>query len=171
MTIHKSKGLEFPVVIFPYADLDIYRDLEPKIWFKLDKNEFNGFPHTLLSYNKDIAEFGEQGLEISNNYQSELELDNINLLYVALTRAIKRLYIVSRIKFNSKGGLVKNERTYSGLFINYLQSIGKWDDTVFNYSFGANEKVISKTKSNSISSVLKQFISIPKKVHNINILT
>ena len=171
MTIHKSKGLEFPVVIFPYADLDIYRDLEPKIWFGLDKTEFNGFPHTLLSYNKDVTEFGEQGLEISNNYQSELELDNINLLYVALTRAINRLYIISSIKFNSKGGLVKNERTYSGLFINYLQSIGKWDDTIFNYSFGTNEKIDSKRQPNGISSGLKQFISIPKKEHNINILT
>ena len=28
MTIHKSKGLEFPVVIFPFADLDIYREID-----------------------------------------------------------------------------------------------------------------------------------------------
>ena len=34
MTIHKAKGLEFPVVIFPYADLDIYREKESKCWFK-----------------------------------------------------------------------------------------------------------------------------------------
>ena len=37
MTIHKSKGLEFPVVIFPFADLNIYKELEPKVWFPLDK--------------------------------------------------------------------------------------------------------------------------------------
>ena len=35
MTIHKSKGLEFPVVIFPYADLDIYREIEPKEWLEI----------------------------------------------------------------------------------------------------------------------------------------
>ena len=54
MTIHKSKGLEFPVVIFPYADLDIYRELEPKAWFKLDKEKYNGFSHTLLNFNKNF---------------------------------------------------------------------------------------------------------------------
>ena len=32
MTIHKSKGLEFPVVIFP-CDVNIYKQINPKIWF------------------------------------------------------------------------------------------------------------------------------------------
>ena len=40
MTIHKAKGLEFPVVIFPYADLDIYSEKEPKEWFSLEKENF-----------------------------------------------------------------------------------------------------------------------------------
>ncbi|HLT54249.1 MAG TPA: UvrD-helicase domain-containing protein, partial [Flavobacteriaceae bacterium] len=36
MTIHKSKGLEFPVVIFPYAELNIYKEVSPKEWFPLE---------------------------------------------------------------------------------------------------------------------------------------
>jgi len=80
MTIHKSKGLEFPIVIFPYADLDMYRELEPKVWFSLNENKFNGFQQTLLNYNKEIAEYNEQGLNIFNEHQAELELNNINLL-------------------------------------------------------------------------------------------
>ena len=36
MTVHKSKGLEFPVVIFPYAELDIYKELEPKEWLPME---------------------------------------------------------------------------------------------------------------------------------------
>ena len=43
MTIHKSKGLEFPIVIFPFAELDIYRELDPKIWFPVNKDDYNGF--------------------------------------------------------------------------------------------------------------------------------
>jgi ATP-dependent exoDNAse (exonuclease V) beta subunit len=35
MTIHKAKGLEFPVVIFPFADLNIYKDKDLKIWFPI----------------------------------------------------------------------------------------------------------------------------------------
>ena len=53
MTVHKSKGLEFPVVIFPFAELDIYRELEPKEWMPLEAS-FAPFSHFLLNYNKDF---------------------------------------------------------------------------------------------------------------------
>ena len=102
MTIHKSKGLEFPIVIFPYADLDIYKEIDPKIWFSLNEDDYCGFSHTLLNYNKDVAEFGEQGLEIDYSHKTELELDSLNLLYVALTRAVEKLFIVSGIYYDSK---------------------------------------------------------------------
>jgi ATP-dependent exoDNAse (exonuclease V) beta subunit len=86
MTIHKSKGLEFPVVIFPYADLDIYKEIDPKEWYPLNAEYYNGFSHTLINYTKDFENFGEVGQKIYVNHQAELELDNVNLLYVALTR-------------------------------------------------------------------------------------
>ena len=39
ITIHKSKGLEFPIVIYPYANINIHDDLNPKTWidFKCDR--------------------------------------------------------------------------------------------------------------------------------------
>ena len=37
MTIHKSKGLEFPVVIFPYSDIKIFmKKLNPKNGFNVN---------------------------------------------------------------------------------------------------------------------------------------
>lgn len=171
MTIHKSKGLEFPIVIFPYADLDIYRELEPKVWFSLNENKFNGFSKTLLNYNKEIVEYNEQGLNIFNEHQAELELDNINLLYVALTRAIQRLYIISSISFSAKGELSNHENKYSGLLINYLKHINKWDDNTWNYPFGEKEKSTTASTLQNDSSFQNRFISIPKKEHQINILT
>ena len=171
MTIHKSKGLEFHVVIFPYADLDIYKELEPKIWFSLNEKKFNGFSKTLLNYSKEIAEYDEQGLHIYNEHQAELELDNINLLYVSLTRAIERLYIISSISLNTKGELASHDKKYSGFFISYLQHIKKWDDSRLVYTFGEKEKVIANSISPSETLISNRFISIPKKEHQINILT
>jgi ATP-dependent exoDNAse (exonuclease V) beta subunit len=171
MTIHKSKGLEFPVVIFPYADLDLYKEIEPRVWFLLNEKVFSGFSQTLLNYNKDIAEYGEQGACIYNAHQAELELDNINLLYVALTRAVQRLYIVSSIHFDTKGQLSKNDKKYSGLFINYLQHIKTWDDNKLTYVFGKKEQAITTSGSHDETSFQTCFISIPKKEHQINILT
>ncbi|RZV62427.1 MAG: DNA helicase UvrD, partial [Flavobacteriaceae bacterium] len=118
MTIHKSKGLEFPLVIFPYADLNIYKEREPRVWFPIDKDQYNGFSNTLLNYNSNLAEFGDEGRAIYERRQAELELDNINLLYVTLTRAIEQLHILS-----SKGKeITTNEspKDYSGFFKSYL---------------------------------------------------
>ncbi len=168
MTIHKSKGLEFPVVIFPFADLNIYRELDPKVWFPVEKSTHLDFETLLLNYNKDIEHFGVIGEDIYNEHQSQLELDNINLLYVTLTRAIERLYIISKKDISSKG--VANTSTYSGMFISYLQDIGKWADDQLTYSFGKLTPRQSVSEEEQFSETLK-LISVPKEDHNLSIIT
>ncbi len=166
MTIHKSKGLEFPVVIFPYADLNIYREKEPKIWFPINGDEFNGFSHALLNYNKDLAELGDVGNYLHNKHQSSLELDNINLLYVTLTRAIEQLHIISKKDLDSKGNEKLND--YSGLFINHLKTIGVWSDTKNVYAFGKPKKQMIHVKHKRSVLTPSRFIS---NNNSINIVT
>jgi len=43
MTVHKSKGLEFPVVVFPFANSDIYYEKDPKLWLPVTPERYNGF--------------------------------------------------------------------------------------------------------------------------------
>ena len=173
MTIHKSKGLEFPVVIFPFADLNIYEEIEPKEWFPLVKEEFNNFPFTLLDYNKtNFEEFGEEGLAISTRHQSELELDNLNLLYVALTRPVEQLYVISSLAFDAKKNI--NTKKYSGLFIDYLIQNQLWQEHTFNYHFGNPERTCKSDEDLKENAKEKQltleFISTAKKDHNIKIV-
>ena len=170
MTIHKSKGLEFPVVIFPYADLDIYKELNPKEWFPINKETYHGFSHTLLNFNKDFENFDGAGIDIFNNHTCEQELDNINLLYVTLTRAIEQLYIISTKNTSSKKEV--NDKKYSGLFISYLEYIGVWNDTQTIYSFGKPETIESKTKVDLKENIIQNtFISTSKEIHNIKFVT
>ncbi len=169
MTIHKAKGLEFPVVIFPFADLDIYREKEAKEWIALDEKRYNGFDHTLLNYNKDFEYFNEESREIHVRHQSELELDNINLLYVTLTRAKEQLYIIS--KFDVLKKVEPNRKTYSGKFISYLQHKNLWDSTNLNYSFGKQSKAISTSGELAEGLSQNQFISNAIEEQNISIVT
>ncbi|MCO4821848.1 MAG: UvrD-helicase domain-containing protein [Flavobacteriaceae bacterium] len=171
MTIHKSKGLEFPVVIFPYADLDIYREKDPKTWFPIDKNEFNGFSNTFINYNKDISNYSAIGKDIFAAHQSELELDNINLLYVALTRPIEQLHIISSLSLSTKDHLIFNDKQYSGLLVSYLKNAGLWENSKLEYTFGNPVKISEASKSKFITQIQDTFISIPKKDHQINIIT
>ncbi len=162
MTIHKSKGLEFPVVIFPY-DLDIYREQNPKTWHPV-KEEI-GFKNLIVSAGKSLEQSGETGAAIYQQRRNELELDNINLLYVTLTRAIEHLYIISE---NQKE--TNDPKWYSQFFIEYLKSQSKFEDNVFEYEFGSKERVSKKKEVNKNTQELEDFISSSWQDHNINIV-
>ncbi|WP_435135993.1 UvrD-helicase domain-containing protein [Formosa sp. A9] len=172
MTIHKSKGLEFPVVIFPYADLDIYREKEPKTWFPLDQDQYKGFPYTLINYNADVAEYNEAGQEIYMTHQAELELDNLNLLYVTLTRPVEQLYIISSLDLDTKK--LPKTKQYSGLFIDFLMQEQLWNDQTLSYNFGTPERptsITNETEQHANTNEIIEFISTPKNEHNIKIVT
>ena len=166
MTIHKAKGLEFPIVIFPFADLDIYREIEPKEW--VSSAQINPkIPHLLMDFNKDFEHFGEETRQIFFKHQSQLELDNINLLYVALTRASDQLYIIGK---NSTDLTLNNSaKTYSDLLIKFLFSIGKWNQGVFEYSFGSGNSFKLKTKTLVRTIKPKRFFSKTQKDLEISI--
>ncbi len=163
MTIHKAKGLEFPVVIFPFAELDIYRELEPKEWVQLDSDSYYGFSHALLNYTHNFEYFNDTCNAIYQSHQSKLELDNINLLYVALTRAVEQLYIISRNDYSSK--------KYSGFLKAYLEHINIWEENTLEYSFGNPERETLNNEHIENHTVAAQFVSTAKEDHNLQILT
>lgn len=168
MTIHKSKGLEFPVVIFPYANQDIYFDMSPKMWFPVNPEIFNGFSNVFINVNKDLEGLGELGQSLYADYRAQLELDSMNLLYVVLTRAVEQLYIVS--EYDVDKGQNENPNVYSGLFINYLKSAGLWNDAEKTYTFGDPTRVLP-TKKVEESTFQKRFISVAKENHDLRIVT
>ena len=143
MTIHKAKGLEFPIVIYPFANTDIYnsrRDKDAYMWLAVDPLKYAGFSELLLNKKKEMTSYNEAAAQLYNEEQQKLELDAFNLLYVALTRAEKALYIISEKDLDKDA----NPRPgyFSGLFINYLMAKGLWEEKLVTYSFGglpANE--------------------------------
>ena len=164
MTIHKAKGLEFPVVIFP-CELYIYQDIKPKVWLE---NTIDGFSNILVPLNKEIRYTGEKGEEIYNTRKSELELDNFNLLYVALTRAVEQLYIITDKKLNKKEE--EDSKYFSGIFISYLKKHHLWHQEKNEYSFGDHGKLQTTLETGLASKTQHRFISTPWKDHKITML-
>jgi len=134
MTIHKSKGLEFPVVIFPYANSNVFEEIDPKLWLPVNKDEFLGFSEVLINKKQEVQEYGEiESLLYTIDHQ-KLQLDAFNLLYVVLTRAVNALFIISANNLDKKGD--HNPNYYSGLFIHFLKSIGAYQQDKLTYDFG-----------------------------------
>ncbi len=171
ITIHKAKGLEFSCVIYPYANIDIYREIEPKTWLVVDKENYNGFEEIFINYNKGISQYGKEAEEIVLNRQAQLELDTFNLLYVTLTRAKEQLYIISNLELNSSGQ--SNPNKFSGKLIGYLKDLGTWDPKKLTYTFGnslkpdqVTEDISDKTKVITLS----RFDDASKR-YRVNIVT
>ena len=157
MTIHKAKGLEFPIVIYPYANTDIYHQLDPRLWIKSDPAEFNGFRELRIKKKKELLESGDEAQLLFEQDHHKLELDSFNLLYVALTRAVDALYVISEREVNKNGE--HNTNHYSGLFIQYLIELGLWQDDKLVYSFGELNENTADEKKGSVQGVFQYLYS------------
>ena len=148
MTIHKSKGLEFPVVIFPYANSNVFEEIDPKLWLPVDKEEFLGFSEVLINKKQEVKEYGELESLLYDLDHQKLQLDAFNLLYVVLTRAVNALFIISSNNLDKKGDY--NPNYYSGLFIHFLKSKELYEQDKLEYEFGELKSVETKRFSNTI---------------------
>ena len=143
MTIHKSKGLEFPVVIFPFAEENFSSKPKDKLWIPLEDSNVN-FPKALINNKKEVETYGNEAKAIFQTKNQEEVLDTINVLYVALTRAEEQLYVISNKLTTKKGDLVTNNLSY--YFIEFLISLNKYEGTKLEYEFGSPTR-ISKNKA------------------------
>lgn len=140
MTIHKSKGLEFPVVIYPFANDDYARAKNDKIWIPIEYPTLD-FHKVLIDNKKDVTKYSENAKRINHEKNQEEILDVINVLYVAFTRAVEQLYVISEIKINKDGNL---PNTLSSFIIEYLQLCKNFNAQNFEYEFGHPNRVSKK---------------------------
>jgi ATP-dependent exoDNAse (exonuclease V) beta subunit len=130
MTIHKSKGLEFEHVIMPFITWDLEdKRHSPVLWCEDPFNKLEYIPVRASSklLNSYFSEYYIE--EVLHQY-----VDNLNLLYVAFTRACKALYGFA--SFDSKG---EKLATVADLLYQIMPVLGaaicddvKWEDDCFS---------------------------------------
>ena len=135
ITIHKSKGLEYPVVFCPFGWEGSYI-----------KNKEIVFHDNTENYNLVLdLDAGQNSLHIVRA-QNELLAENLRLLYVALTRAKKRCYLV--------WGCFKTAETSALAFLLH-SALHLADDTSSTDIVAALRADISKRKSEDFLADLK----------------
>ena len=144
MTIHKSKGLEFPVVIVPFIDWDYKKSNQAKTWVKVSKEKYH-LEAGLISLSKDrFKETKWQALALEEMDKSKL--DYYNILYVAVTRPVDRLYgIVSKRK--------RESNTISKLMVSLLEEHPNWNSKENILTVGARTQVSTQEASVSDNSL------------------
>ena len=100
MTIHKSKGLEFKVVIIPFCNwkLDHRTDKTNFIWCRTQGEPFSQIPVLPLRYGSRLA----QTYYATEYFDEKMHayIDNLNVAYVAFTRAGEELHIFAPAQKN-----------------------------------------------------------------------
>ncbi|WP_026977751.1 UvrD-helicase domain-containing protein [Flavobacterium tegetincola] len=151
ISIHKSKGLEFPIVIFPFADENYSRQRKDKLWVDNETETFD-LQRVLIDNNKAVEGFGNAAKTVFDQKAQEQLLDNINVLYVALTRPEEQLYIISQYEtLNSKG---EWPNTTSSYLLKYLDSRHIFEEGKLEYEFGVAKKYSGEKKA----------ANLPKKI-------
>lgn len=102
MTIHKSKGLEFSTVIIPFCNwgLDHSNQHAQILWAETPQS-LNQIPFVPIKYESKLTTTSYAKAYLTEQIHSYI--DNLNLAYVAFTRAKNELYIFSSsLKSNTK---------------------------------------------------------------------
>lgn len=99
MTIHKSKGLEFHTVIIPFCTWPMVKVGQETLWCTPKKEPFDTISLLPIGFQKTTRDSIYKA-EYNHEYLFQL-VDNLNLLYVACTRAGKNLFIFSDAKGSS----------------------------------------------------------------------
>tara|TARA_B100000686_G_C16806608_1_gene991392 strand:- start:1162 stop:4320 length:3159 start_codon:yes stop_codon:yes gene_type:complete len=121
MTIHKAKGLEFPVVILPFLDSDFQPNIPRRqIWYPIEISD-SKIPYGRINFSSKRLknDYGNLGKNILENDIIQNELDSLNVLYVAMTRASSKMVIMTT--YIEKEKLDKQKKSYAKLFNEFVR--------------------------------------------------
>ena len=171
-SIHKSKGLEFHTVLIPFCDWKLENETYNQlVWCTAPESPYNAIDLVPVNYSSTMAESVYRQDYLDERLQ--LWVDNLNLLYVAFTRAGKNLILWS--KKDQKGTMAE---LLSAALPQVAQTgEGSWDEEESVYESGEiypsgeeilhcvqNEKNKDTDKPNDKSKVLNKLAQKPVKL-------
>lgn len=160
-SIHKSKGLEFHTVLLPFCDWKLENETNNQlVWCAPQEAPFNALDIVPVNYSTPMAASVYEDDYLHERLQ--LWVDNLNLLYVAFTRAGKNLLVWSRR--GQKG-------TMSELLTNALPAVARkegveWtdDDAYEEGGRCPSEAVTEKVVTNRL---LREPLKLPVQMESI----
>ena len=133
MTIHKSKGLDFPYVIIPFAE-NIRLFKAGSMWCapELKDTALEGVAEGV--YDVVLSQSAEHSL-FSSHYRKEnflQQVDNMNTIYVAMTRAALGMHIIAQVPSSKclaalEDGDVSSFGDFSQIMYWFLRYSGRLD--------------------------------------------
>lgn len=139
LTIHKSKGLQYKVVVVPFCDWKIDHDAiqNNTLWCCSDLSPFNEIPYLPLKYSGSLKSTIYQ----ESYYEERVKayMDALNLLYVAFTRAEENLWMMGEQPRKNKNGEMSIRRVSDLIYAYFDSPIEHQEGTVNLQSYWDSE--------------------------------
>ena len=164
LTIHKAKGMEFSLVILPYFDFSLQKS-NFKIWIQYQSPKIN--TPIFVDYKNSLKHFDNKSKAVFQEKNNEMILDSLNLIYVALSRAISQNHIITNTpkgeNFSSVADIChsySNLKTYTTTDLNAALYNFRWGNSNKQKSKGQylsekSIKTLSKVKAHDFNAVRK----------------
>lgn len=94
LTVHKSKGLEFDNVILPYCDWALETNNDT-LWVEPSVEPYNDLPVVPVKLNVKKLQKSIYAADYAAEHIKNI-VDNVNILYVAFTRASRNLFVLGK---------------------------------------------------------------------------
>ena len=161
MSIHKSKGLEFHTVLIPFCDweLGLKKGRNPLLWENTDHlgEQFSELPLAAVKMVKNM-----KMSKFADAYDRECVetfMDNLNVLYVALTRAEKNMVVFGERRTHDSDADTLISHRLATVLAQY--SGGKWDGET--HTFVDGELITDANESKQIKTSKNPFKRVPCK--------
>ncbi|MDD2344523.1 MAG: UvrD-helicase domain-containing protein [Bacteroidales bacterium] len=176
LTIHAAKGLQFPIVITPFSS---FRRKLSEIWISAEE-----MSEEIPSYKLPSARIKDSSASEDSRFFKKISeehtlstVDEINAAYVALTRAVNRLYII--LPTPSESALKKEDYQFEKVMSSFVKN-NNFTETIFdnytNYSVGYEEvrdaeNNLEIENNNNFSNFISKkwydsVVQIPKKIES-----
>jgi len=153
-TIHGAKGLQFKYVIVPFCNWSMNHDISPLLWCRSAEKPFDQLGYVAVRYTSKLEQsfFADDYLrEFTKAY-----VDNLNLLYVAFTRAEEGMMAIAPKRTPKKQDDSRITNVGQLVFEAIQQSTDlqqNWDDVTSVFSVGKMEKLPGGTKEDDFIPV------------------
>ncbi|NAW50831.1 UvrD-helicase domain-containing protein [Elizabethkingia argentiflava] len=162
MTIHKAKGLEFPIVFIPMKNS--HKDSLFSEWYHVYDTQQNALQMVnLSSFNKDLTNYDPEMRDFNTKNTYKNKIDRFCIQYVATTRAVKQMFLY----IQKPGKSVNHLEIYD-----FIASHKHTDEDSFNF-YEVDEKLLEKpysdltdtsTRNLHISSLRSPSASLPTQI-------
>ena len=153
MTIHKAKGLEFPVVVLPFTSEELVSSQIRKVWYPINNHFDTPFEWGRVHFSSKLKYLGDKAIAFYNEQVVAERGDALNTLYVAFTRAVSQMYIICGLE-SQKAPM---DKSYATLLNHFVRTKNQEPEIEIPFQWGTAQKQIQDKAKIEINTIQPDF--------------